>query len=50
LVGKISEKLSQIAYDILIKLNDKLEQDHEAFWNLFGWGILCLCVKTQDFD
>jgi 2-polyprenyl-6-hydroxyphenyl methylase/3-demethylubiquinone-9 3-methyltransferase len=50
LVGKISEKLSQIAYNVLIKLNDKLEQDHEAFWNLFGWGILYLCAKIQDFD
>jgi len=38
-------KISEIAYQVLLKLNERLEQNSKAFWNMFGWGIICLCLK-----
>jgi 2-polyprenyl-6-hydroxyphenyl methylase/3-demethylubiquinone-9 3-methyltransferase len=45
---RVHKRISEIAYHILMMLNERLEQKRKAFWNLFGWGIMCLCVKSKD--
>jgi 2-polyprenyl-6-hydroxyphenyl methylase/3-demethylubiquinone-9 3-methyltransferase len=41
----INKKISEVAYQALYKVNQKLEQNNTSITNLFGWGIICLCQK-----
>jgi len=41
------KKISEVTYNILWQLNEKLESKLNAFWNLFGWGIIYLCKKSE---
>ena len=47
MVQKNSQKFSEVTYNILWQLNEKLESNPNAFWNLFGWGIIYVCKKSE---
>lgn len=46
-LNRINRRFSRVLYHILMLINDRLELKHEALWNLFGWGVICLCVKSM---
>jgi 2-polyprenyl-6-hydroxyphenyl methylase/3-demethylubiquinone-9 3-methyltransferase len=48
-LGRINMKFSQLFYLISYYLNQKLERRRlsSALLNLFGWGIICLCLKRR---
>lgn len=45
-LNRINRRFSRALYHILMLINDRLELKHKALWNLFGWGFICLCVKS----
>jgi len=44
---RINWKISEIVYNIMKLINEKLEGDTDAFWNMFGWGVIVLAIKTN---
>jgi len=44
---RVSKRVSKMVYRMLMMFNEKLEQNKKGFWNLFGWGIICLNIKTK---
>lgn len=49
MVGSIWKRLSEVIFQAMMSINEKLETEPHCILDLFGWGIIYLCVKVKGY-